>query len=984
MKNIIVNCGRQMLWLGGLLLWALVSLVGICEAQNPSHLCWKVIETEHFNIFYHQGEERLAALASEIAEMIYGPVTSLYQFHPDGKVHIVLKDYQDYSNGAAYYYDNKIEVWATSMDFELRGTHDWLWNVITHEFTHIVSLQVARKGPRWMPGLYLQLFDYEAEKREDVLTGYPNRVVSYPVPGTVVPMWFAEGTAQYQADGARFDHWDSHRDMLLRIATLENKLLTYHQMGEFAKTSLGNEMVYNQGYSLVRFIAEHHGQDKLRTLMAHMSRWQHFNFDGAIKRSLGFSPEDLYQQWRQWLQEKYTLQVTSIKANLIEGERLSKGGYYNLYPVWSPDGKRLAYISNQGQDFLITSLHVLCLEEKADRAVATGAVSSPSWAPQGQTLVFTRRSKPNQYGASYWDIYMCDIEKKRETRLTYGLRAKFPSFSPDGRWICFVQNEKGTNNLGLCRSDGTGVRYLTQFGDRTQIYTPRWSPDGKKIAFAISHGEGRDIAVINRDGTDFHYVVSSKGTDRDPCWASDGKGIIFSSDVTGIFNLYWISIGDREVRQLTNVIGGAFCPSVSPVDGRIAFSSYGSDGYQLRLLSQTSGWRKVDWGLFRQTFEKPRSQTPNTTFSPKPYQNTYLGFSLMPRIALDERKLKLGLYTTSSDVLDRQSVVAGLLVGRNRDLDLVAIFEYRRFIPTFFLEYYKQMRYIHEDQIDPNNIYRITQTNFDLNELALGAKYQLQNSHQFSLTMVYSLYNSEVTGRFVGTPSRFNLSYTYFKGLDIAFSYSYQNLRRLRDQQINPQGRQISFRYDQMFNYLIKGFKPSAIIQEVYERFYYNRLSLDWREHIALPWDRNTLGVRIKAGLILSDKMVDDFFAFHLGGIDQMRGYTYWSLEGQKVLMGSLVYRFPILREIGQSLFPLYFDKLYGAVFVDVGRAWNSDRINFKARGFKRDVGAELRLDLLSWYALPTRVGISAAYGLDEAEGKDPLKVYLTVSFDYN
>ncbi|MCK4591466.1 MAG: BamA/TamA family outer membrane protein, partial [Candidatus Latescibacteria bacterium] len=509
-------------------------------------------------------------------------------------------------------------------------------------------------------------------------------------------------------------------------------------------------------------------------------------------------------------------------------------------------------------------------------------------------------------------------------------------------------------------------------------------PEGREIVFAISRGEERDIAVINRDGTDFDYVISSKDSDRDPCWTPDGKGIVFSSDVTGIFNLYWISVETGEVRQLTNVIGGAFCPSVSPVDGQIAFSSYGPDGYQLHLLPQTAGFRRVDSSLFQQSFNRPTPKKSNIDLVSRSYQNIYLGFSLMPRIVLDEGNLKLGAYATSSDVLDRQSVIAGLLVGRNRDLDLVTILEYRQFLPTFFLEYYKQMRHIPENYIRPENDYRITQTNFDLNEVNLGIKYRFQDSHQFSLALIYSLYDSEVRGKSLINYQRFSFSYTYFKGLDVAFTYSYQGLRRLRDQQINPQGRQIDFRYDQMFNHLIIGFKPSAIVQEVYERFYYNRLSLDWREYIALPWNRNTLGLRIKAGLILSEKKVDDFFAFHLGGIDQMRGYTYWSLEGQKVLMGSLVYRFPILGDIRRSFFPLYFDKLYGAVFADVGRAWDSDRINFKTTGFKRDVGAELRLDLLSWYAFPTCVGISAAYGLDEVEGRDPLKFYLTVLFGYN
>ena len=57
-----------------------------------------------------------------------------------------MRDTDDYANGAAYYYQNTIELWATSLDFELRGTSEWLSNVLTHELTHILSLRTAREG----------------------------------------------------------------------------------------------------------------------------------------------------------------------------------------------------------------------------------------------------------------------------------------------------------------------------------------------------------------------------------------------------------------------------------------------------------------------------------------------------------------------------------------------------------------------------------------------------------------------------------------------------------------------------------------------------------------------------------------------------------------------------------------------------------------------------------------------------------------------
>ena len=106
--------------------------------------------------------------------------------------------------------------------------------MIAHELTHIIALQTARKASRRVPGLLSTTCAIRAEgKRDDILDGYPNILAAYAIPATIIPPWFAEGTAQYMAPGARYDRWDSHRDMILRQATRHNTLLTRHEMGVF-------------------------------------------------------------------------------------------------------------------------------------------------------------------------------------------------------------------------------------------------------------------------------------------------------------------------------------------------------------------------------------------------------------------------------------------------------------------------------------------------------------------------------------------------------------------------------------------------------------------------------------------------------------------------------------------------------------------------------------------------------------------------------
>ncbi|HCT53500.1 MAG TPA: hypothetical protein DF712_13685, partial [Balneola sp.] len=110
---------------------------------SHNHLEWFTIESEHFLIHFQDGNSRSAKVTARIAEEIYAPITELYQLEPDQKVSIVLKDRDDYSNGAAYFFDNKIDIWLPALDTPLRGTHNWLRNVITHEFTHIIQIQKA-------------------------------------------------------------------------------------------------------------------------------------------------------------------------------------------------------------------------------------------------------------------------------------------------------------------------------------------------------------------------------------------------------------------------------------------------------------------------------------------------------------------------------------------------------------------------------------------------------------------------------------------------------------------------------------------------------------------------------------------------------------------------------------------------------------------------------------------------------------------------
>ncbi len=1011
-----------------LLLFALGLLVLTTPAQaqlgreaNHPELTWETLETEHFKIHYHQGLERFAGRASRAAEEVFGPITRLYGFVPDKKIRLVLKDVDDIGFGVAIPPFNMLEIWASSIniDFEFRGTKtDWLRNVFTHELTHLISLQTARKGTRRLPALVFQFLGYQSEgRRDDVLTGYPDILAAYAVPTTIVPPWYAEGTAQYMAAGAHYDRWDSHRDMILRMATLNDALLTYDEMNAFgAKTGLGFEKVYDHGYALVLFIVNTFGEENLARIYKNMTTWWRTDFGGAVQEALGISGRELHRRWVASLKERYRMQEAQIGADPAAGEVVHAEGYLNLYPRWSPNGKRLAYLSNAGSDYGRTGLYAFTFADSTQELVAPGARTAFDWSPDGVHLLFARRSPPNRYGCRFWDLYTANPShpdkksafqkaagilglsgEKRpgETRLSHSLRAVFPAYAPDATAIAFVKNRGGSTNLGIMDTSTREVRYLTQFDDGTLVYTPRWSPDGKRIAFSIFRPDGsRDIAVIPAEGGDWTCVVASSGTDRDPCWTPDGAGLVFASDREGIFDLYHLDLTDGAVHRITRVPGGALQPHVHPHDGRIAFTYYGAKGYEIRTIDGRSLWESVDLLAFHPRGTAPPLPRLAEVEQPesRPYKNDFTPLIVLPRIAIDAGKLKLGFETGSDDVLGKQGLFFVGMMSLDRDVDLFSLYESRHWRPTLFLEAYRVTRNVEEDVVDRDRDFRIFNRTFALNGIELGAKYRMGRGGLLDARLIYSRYGWIVDqARFNGL-NRTTLGATYFNGFDLAFSYRLKSVARARDSEINPRaGRQITFRYDRFFNFFLRGFKENtSVLVEIYDNYFYNQFTLDWSEFLPVGPGRSALGFRFYGGLI--DSAVDDFFDFHLGGLPYLKGYTFYSLEGSRAAMFRAAYRFPIRTRINRQTGPVYSDHLYGSIYAGIGRAWDGTASDSTLkRGWKRDVGAQLRYGGTSFYVFPTRISFNIAYGFDTAPLLSPtdpsrrsgLKFYFTLLFGY-
>lgn len=967
---------------------------------------WFTLKGKYVQVHYHNGAERTAKVIAKIADEVWEPITSLYEYAPE-QVHYVVKDIDDYSNGASFFFDNKIEIWTSALDYDLRGTHNWLRNVISHEFTHMVQIQASLKTGRRVPALYLQWLNYEDERRPDILYGFPNVIASYPVASFNMPAWFAEGTAQYMRIEFDYDNWDSHRDMILRSYALDGNMLTWNQMGVFEKTSLGNESVYNSGFALTRYIAQKYGEDKLRLITKALGKLTNFTIDAAIYDVLGITGNQLYNGWKLFLTQNYKERIAKVEENKITGDLISDVGFGNFYPTFSKDKKKIYYISNKSKDYFSpSSIYCYNLVTKEDKKIVEGVRSTFSLIGNDEKILYSKISEDNAQWYNVHDLYIYDIKEEDEKRLTYNLRANQPSLSNDGKSIVFLFQKDGTTNLGKVSIDGKNFVPLTSFHNGEQVYNPKYSVDDSYIVFDYSLNHTRDIARIDSNGANFNFIIQTEKDDRNPVITKHNE-LVYASDRTGIFNLYKRNLTTDEDVQLTNVTGGAFMPSVDD-SGNIVYAGYTSTGYKIFQVKDDEQ-KKVKPGFDYKWLANPplESNNPNGDISqfninrlknfndfdiesvkPEKYSRAFTKLSFFPFIRYDNyntsnkfyQKIKPGVYTASSDMLNRYSVFAGASINSILERDLFMIFEFKNKLPLLFslglkpelsLELYNITRKANVDIEFVGYALVPTDVTYRLFEFDIVAKHRIfQRGSELELRYIYSDYTATI-GSFIvpGIEQLYPTSDdTYLIGSNLQLTYNLSIPQSYVDSDINPIASELEVKYNYEMNKFNQEGEYEVVdgfLKPLYKKFNFHKVEVNIEQGFRL-FKSHSVTNKIRVGNIFGER-VPDFFDFYLGGLIGLKAYPFYSISGNKLFWYNVAYRFPLFKNIDTKLGHLYLDKIFFSVFGDIGNAWNSGSIpSFKE--FKKGAGAELRIAMNSFYLFPTSIFLNASYGFDKVE----------------
>lgn len=242
--------------------------------------------------------------------------------------------------------------------------------------------------------------------------------------------------------------------------------------------------------------------------------------------------------------------------------KLTDNTWNDEYPVWSPDGKRVAYTADPEGHYDIFVMNADG-SQITRLTTAESQEKEPAWFPDGKSIAYSREIK--KFLRKQLTIWRVDTRTKKTERIIpgYDRGHAIPWLSPKGDLMTFTGKRTIGWDAAMFDMEKKEVKFLDDGGKSCRA---RFSKNGKKLAYVSSKADGKgDIWVMDPDGTEKkRLTVTDETYDYFPAWSPEDNFIVFNSshqhDHNGDWALFIIDVKTREVRLLFDSPGNDVFP----------------------------------------------------------------------------------------------------------------------------------------------------------------------------------------------------------------------------------------------------------------------------------------------------------------------------------------------------------------------------------------------------------------------------------------